>query len=138
MSNCYKAQEMSMKSKEYALTKNREGWLGMFTDDAVVMDPVGVSPMDPTGLGHNGKAAISAFYDKHMATANLVEFEIQHSIPAGDSCANLVYLKNQITDDLAITQYMIVVYTANDEGMLTSLKAHWEWKKLEEQLSGAA
>ena len=135
MANGYKAQAMSLKSKEFALNKDREGWLGMFTEDAVVMDPVGESPMDPAGLGHQGKEAISAFYDKHMATANIVEFEIQQSIPAGDTCANLVHLKNKVSDEVTLEQYMIVLYTANDEGQLTSLQAYWDYNKLIEQFS---
>lgn len=135
MANCYKAQEMSFKSKEFALTKNRDGWIGMFAKDAVVMDPVGKSDMDPTGLGHRGTEAISAFFDNFVATANMVEFDIKESIPAGDTCANLVHMKNKISDELTAEQDMIVLYTANDEGKLISLKAYWEYDKFMQQLS---
>jgi len=140
MGNCYKAQEASFKSREYALAKDREGWLGLFADDAIVMDPVGVSPLDPTGLGNKGKEAIGAFYDMVIANADM-EFVIETSIPAGDECANLIDLTNRM-GDMVLKNKMIVVYTANDEGKIISLKAYWEYSKLQaqidEQMAGQA
>ena len=41
MANCYKAQEASYKSIEYAAAKDKERWLDLFSDDAVIQDPVG-------------------------------------------------------------------------------------------------
>ena len=58
------AVEANKQSIRYAMEGNREGWLGLYTDDAVVCDPVGKSPMDPTGNGNVGKEAIAAFFDK--------------------------------------------------------------------------
>ena len=133
MGNCYKAQQASFKSREFSLGKNREGWLALFAEDALVQDPVGVSPLDPTGLGHKGKEAIGNFYDLVIANSNM-DFVIESSIPAGDSCANVVDLKNTISAGMVIETRMVVVYTANDEGKLVSLQAYWEYSKVEEQL----
>ena len=33
---------------------DREAWLALFSDDAVVEDPVGPSMFDPEGTGHRG------------------------------------------------------------------------------------
>ncbi len=137
MGNCYKAQEASFKSREFSLAKNREGWLGLFAEDAIVQDPVGVSPLDQTGLGHKGKEAIGKFYDLVIANSNM-EFVIESSIPAGDSCANVVDLKNKISADVVIETQMIVVYTANDEGKIVSLQAYWEYSKVQEQFDKLA
>jgi hypothetical protein len=42
--------------------RDRDGWL--FTDDAVVQDPIGPSPFDPDGNGHQGRlAALRAFWE---------------------------------------------------------------------------
>lgn len=133
MGNCLKAQAASFKSREYSLAKDKEGWLGLFADDALVQDPVGVSPLDPTGLGHKGKEAIGNFYDMIIANSNM-DFVIESSIPAGDSCANVVDLKNTISDDAVIETRMVVIYTANDEGNLISLQAYWEYDKVQEQI----
>lgn len=133
MGNCYKAQQASIQSREFALQKNRTGWLDLFADDAIVQDPVGISPLDPAGQGHRGKEAIAAFYDRVIANSNM-EFVIEHSIPAGDACANLVELKNTIADNAVLETTMIVVYTANDEGKLVLLQAYWEYDKLQQQM----
>lgn len=134
--NAYLAQEASFRSGEYVVAGNKAAWLELFADDAVVEDPVGVSPLDPTGLGHRGREAISAFWDQVIGPGN-IQFNILSSHPAGDQCANVVDLVNTLADDVQIETRMVVVYTANDEGRLTSLKAYWEYSKVEEQLSRA-
>jgi len=129
MGNCYKAQEASYRSREYAMAKDKERWLNLFTDNAVVQDPVGVSPLDPTGLGHKGKEAIAQFWDMVIAPTEM-DFRIQSSHPAGDECANFVHLINKLPGGIEIDMHMVVVYTANDEGKITNLKAYWEYEKV--------
>ena len=133
MANCLKAQQASFKSRDFALAKNRDGWLSLFADDAVVMDPVGISPLDLTGEGQRGKQAIGEFYDNVVAYADM-DFEIRCSIPAGDECANMIDLTNRIPGGGEIHTQMIVVYTANDDGKICSLKAYWEFEKVAKQL----
>ncbi len=133
MANCYKAQEASYKSAEWAMAKNKESWLGLFADDAVVQDPVGESPLDPTGLGQKGKEAISKFWDMVIAPGEM-DFRIQSSHPAGDECANVVKLTNKMPGGIIINLDMVVVYSANEEGKITSLKAYWEYGKIQEAL----
>ena len=129
MANCYKAQEASFKSAEYAMSKNKEAWLNLFSDDAVVQDPVGISPLDPTGLGQRGKEAISRFWDMAIAPGQL-DFRVQSSHPAGNECANVVKLTNKMPGGIEINVHMVVVYTADDEGKITSLRAYWDYSKL--------
>lgn len=43
------AQRLSMKSVELVRAGARDAWLDLFAEDAVVEDPVGVSPFDPSG-----------------------------------------------------------------------------------------
>lgn len=128
MGNCYKAQEASFQSGKYVLAGDREGWLSLFADDAVVQDPVGESPLEPTGKGHRGKEAIAGFYDMIIAPGDMQKFEITGSHPAGDECANVVEIRN-LLGDTVVEMQMVVVYTANDEGKLTSLKAYWDYNK---------
>lgn len=133
MENGYKAQEASKKSAENVMGKNREGWLALFADDAVLQDPVGISPLDPTGEGHKGIEAITAFYDSVIASGNIT-MEIINSHPCGDECANVVKLSNDIGGGMVIKTEMVAVYKANDEGKIVLLKAYWEYSKIEEQL----
>lgn len=136
MGNGIKAQQASYRSRENALAKNRAGWLALFADDAVVQDPVGVSALDPTGKGHRGKEAIGRFFDTVVAAANM-DFEIDKSIPSGDECANLVVITHKLPNGKTLPMDMVVVYTANDEGLITSLKAYWEFEKLTERMMKA-
>ena len=133
MGNGLKAQEASKNSAKNVMGKNRDGWLALFADDAVLMDPVGESPLDPTGLGHRGKEAIAAFYDNVIAMGNIT-MEVLYSHPAGDECANVVKLTNDMGHGMVIKTDIVAVYTANDDGKITSLKAYWEYSKVAEQL----
>ena len=46
-----KAQELGFLSRDYAVAKDKKNWLSLFADDAIVQDPIGVSPLDPEGEG---------------------------------------------------------------------------------------
>ena len=150
MANCYLAQEASRKSGKYVVEGNKQAWLALFADDAIVQDPVGISPLDPSGLGHRGKKAIEAFWDMAMPNG-IASFEIRESHPAGDSCANVVTLSNRLPDGTEIKTDCVAVYTADDAGRntssgvsskaraadagrITSLRAYWDFNTLAEQL----
>lgn len=57
---------------------DRGAWLALFTEDAIVQDPIGPSPFDPDGTGHRGPEAIAAFYDDVIASG-VVSFDIRES-----------------------------------------------------------
>ena len=137
MANCYLAREASRKSGKYVVEGNKAAWLDLFADDAIVQDPVGVSPLDPSGLGHRGKEAIGAFWDMAMPNG-IASFDIRESHPAGDSCANVVTLSNRLPDGTLIKTDCVVVYTANDQGKLSSLRAYWDFSTLAAQLEKMA
>ncbi|WP_374961359.1 nuclear transport factor 2 family protein [Spongiibacter tropicus] len=128
------AQQASERSGQYVSAGNREAWLSLFADDAVVQDPVGVSPLDPTGAGHKGKEAIAAFWDMVIAPGS-IDFTIVSSHPAGDECANVVHMVNAMPGDMKIVVDMVVVYAANADGKLTSLKAYWDYDSVMSQLA---
>ena len=128
-----KAQELSFLSRKYAVNKQKSDWLELFSDDAIVEDPIGESPLDPIGKGHNGKAAIETFYDTVIANGDLV-FEIVESIPCGDECANFANITNMI-DGAEIKTKMIVIYRVNSDDKIVSLRAFWDYKAMEQQLS---
>ena len=43
------ARELARRSQSAVHRKDREAWLGLFAPDAVVADPIGPPPLDPTG-----------------------------------------------------------------------------------------
>ena len=129
-----KAQELSFLSRDYAVAKDKENWLALFAKDALVQDPIGNSPLDPEGNGHRGIAAIEKFYDTVIANGD-IEFTIIESIPCADECANYAQIVN-LVGDIKIETKMIVIYRINSNNKIESLRAFWDYQKMEKQLNG--
>ena len=128
-----KAQELSFLSRDYAVAKDKENWLELFAKDALVQDPIGRSPLDPEGNGHKGIAAIEKFYDTVIANGD-IEFTIIESIPCADECANYAQIVN-LVGDIKIETKMIVIYRINSNNKIESLRAFWDYQKMEKQLN---
>ena len=127
-----KAQELGFLSRDYAVAKDKQNWLDLFAEDAIVQDPIGKSPLDPVGDGHKGKEAIENFYDTVIANGN-IEFNILESIPCADECANFAEIINEV-GDVKIETKMIVIYRVNSDDKIVSLRAFWDYEKMEDQL----
>jgi hypothetical protein len=127
--NEHPARRAALLSREYVHSKNREGWLGLYAEDAIIEDPIGVSPIDPEGKGHRGPAAREAFWDNFIAPAN-INIDILDSYAAGMEVANHVVIS--VTVDLgegkALQQKVhgVITYKVNEEGKLLALRAYWE------------
>ena len=127
-----KAQELGFLSRDYAVAKDKKNWLALFDENAIVQDPIGKSPLDPEGHGHKGIAAIERFYDTVIANGD-IEFNILESIPCAEECANLAEIIN-IVGDVKIETKMIVIYRVNSSDKIVSLRAFWDYQKMEDQL----
>jgi steroid Delta-isomerase len=88
------------RSREAAMARDKEAWLAVFADDAIVEDPIGPSHFDPEGKGHRGKEAIAKFYDMAIAPSELA-FNFEKTYRCGNE-------------------------EANDEGKMIALRAYWE------------
>lgn len=128
-----KAQELGFLSRDYAVAKDKKNWLSLFADDAIVQDPIGVSPLDPEGEGHKGIEAIEKFYDSVIANGN-IEFNILESIPCANECANYAQIVN-VVGDVKIETKMIVIYCINSSNKIQSLRAFWDYQNMENQLN---
>ena len=127
-----KAQELGFLSRDFAVAKDKQNWLDLFAEEAIVQDPIGKSPLDPIGDGHKGKEAIEKFYDTVIANGN-IEFNILESIPCADECANFAQIVN-VVGDVKIETQMIVIYRVNSNHKIVSLRAFWDYQKMEDQL----
>ncbi len=127
--NEHPARRAALLSREYVHNKDRAGWLGLYAEDAIIEDPIGVSMIDPEGKGHRGPAAREAFWDNFIAPAN-IHIDILDSYAAGNEVANHVVLTITIDmgDGKALRQKVhgIFTYHVNDEGKLLSLRGFWE------------
>lgn len=124
------ARDVAKASMAAVEAGDRDAWLGLFTDDAVVEDPVGPSPFDPSGAGHHGRDAIAAFYDTVIASGR-VSFEIRESYAAGRECANVGTITTALPDGGRAVVDGVYVYRTDGNDRLTALRAYWEVDNVE-------
>ena len=129
MSDEHPARAVSKRSIAAVKAKRKEDWLALFAPDAVIEDPVGKSPIDPSGNGHRGPAAIAKFWDNQIA-ANDIHFEVRESYAAGNECANVGTISIGMPNGMKARCDGVFVYRVDDAGRLISLRAFWEFEKM--------
>jgi steroid delta-isomerase len=124
------AYDMGRKSMAMAEAKDRDGWLGLFADDAVIQDPVGPSVFDPDGEGHQGKEAIAAFYDNVISTSESLKFDMRQWAECGDECVFAGSLRITLPGGQTGTVELVNLYRVTGDGKVASLRSFWEFDKL--------
>ena len=97
------ARRASQASYAAVVAKDKQRWLSLFADDAVLEDPVGPSFFDPEGSGHHGKEAIAAFWDAAIAPVAEFTFTIRDSFAGGNACANVGTFSTRMEDGTLAT-----------------------------------
>ena len=120
------ARELGIRSRAAVAAKDRDAWLALFTEDAVVADPIGPSPLDPAGKGHHGRAAIAAFYDNVIAPNESIGFTITNSFLCGDEVANVGVIRITFEGGSAVEVDGVYVYRRSPDDRIASLRAFWE------------
>jgi steroid Delta-isomerase len=105
---------------------DREGWLALFADDAVVEDPIGPSAFDPEGKGHRGREEIAAFYDSVIAPNESVVFTIHQSFLCGEELANVGVIRITLAGGAAVEVDGVYTYRRSPDGRIAALRAYWE------------
>ena len=129
MAEEHPARLASQRSMSCAERKAKEEWLALFTDDAILEDPVGSSPLDPEGKGHRGKEALNVFWDSNIANSG-TKFTIRESYVAGNEVANVGRIDLTLADGSTAICDGVFVYKVNDEGKIVSLRTFWECEKM--------
>ena len=127
------ARELGIRSRAAVHAKDRDGWLDLFADDALVQDPIGPSPFDPEGKGHRGKEAIAAFYDSVIAPSEAIDFEIDQSYLAGDGSevADVGVIRTTIAGGThQAVVHVVMTYRSNRANKIAALRAYWEFDGL--------
>ncbi len=118
---------LELAETSLALTKarDRDGWLALFEDDAVVQDPVGSSRTDPSWQGHRGIDAIGKFHDSVISGVETFDYTIERSYTGGDEVALVVNF--QITSAGGTVDMDVVnIYRRSSNGKLASLRSFWD------------
>jgi len=120
------AQDLGKASMAAVEVHDREGWLALFADDAIVQDPIGPSVFDPEGKGHRGLEAIAAFYDNVIAANESIKFTIHQSFLCGDEVANVWVIRITFAGGSAVEVDGVYTYRCSPEGKIAALRAFWE------------
>ncbi len=102
---------------------DKRAWLGLFTDDAEVHDPVG-------SKGHAGAAALERFYDTFIAP-NRIRFDVDHDIVCGQTVVRDLVIVTHMGGtalDVGVPLYIRYEIVAGPDGhpRVRRLYAHWE------------
>lgn len=126
------ARELGIRSRAAVHAKDRDAWLALFADDALVQDPVGPSPFDPAGKGHHGRQAIGAFYDTVIAPSEAITFEITESYLCGDEVADVGIIRTTLAGGThQAVVHGVYTYRSDGAGRIAALRTYWEFDQLE-------
>jgi ketosteroid isomerase-like protein len=131
------ARVMSQRSMDAVGARDKEGWLALWAEDGWVEDPIGVSFIDPTGLGHHGPEARAAFWDSNIGSTEAIRFDIHDSFAAGNEVANVATIHITLPGGTTTRCEGVFVYRLDDEGKLLSLRAFWELDRMMATMSQA-
>lgn len=121
------ARVAAIQSMRLSEAGDAKAWLDLFADDATVQDPYGVSPMDPAGKGHVGKAAIEKFCAAYIRPG-AIRFEIRQTVTSGDACVNVGTIFVKRPDGGASWSEVVNVYEVNAAGKITLLRSYWDFE----------
>ena len=116
---------------------DRGAWLALFTEDAVVEDPIGPSMFDPEGMGHRGIRAIGDFYDNVIAVNESIRFDILQSFLCGDEVANVGVIRITFPGGSSVEVDGVYTYRRTPEGKLATIRAYWEQDGIRAVAEGA-
>lgn len=129
------AVQANIQSTTLAAQGDKTGWLALYAENALLKDPVGISPLEPTGEGHKGKAAIERFWDTVIGPSNITLNVKQRIISGPRNCAVLQEVVNDMGEGKSTTVPMIATYEVNEAGLITEMCAYWDFDGLIAQMS---
>jgi steroid delta-isomerase len=119
------AAELADASMQAAVAGDREGWLALYSEDAVLEDPVGPSPWDPEGNGHRGKQALADFWDRVIGPNRGLQFKVRERYTGGREVATVLTVSSALPDGQRVEIGMVTIHSSNDQGLIRSLRAFW-------------
>lgn len=116
-------KDIPVASMSAVNARDREGWLALFAEDALIQDPVGPSAWDPKGEGLRGKQAIAGFYDMFSKFQQSLAYDIHHLTTGNNEVAVFVTLHSTLNDGTINSVKAINIYKAAEDGRIQSLRS---------------
>ncbi|MBX7435304.1 ketosteroid isomerase family protein [Mycobacterium sp. Y57] len=120
------------RSLSAAGAHDRDGWIGLFTEDGVVEDPVGSRP-------HRGRDAVGGFYDTFIGPRDIA-FVAGTDLVVDSTVLRDVELQIAMTPALMLRVPTFIRYDLSTEGAelrIAALSAYWELPAMIRQFAGA-
>jgi hypothetical protein len=112
--------------------KQRELWLGAFSDEALLEDPVGHAP------SRRGADEIAGFWDAGIASLEAVRFDVQRAHEGPDEALMLVNVTARAPGGATASYDAALHYTFDAHGAIVSLRAFWDLPAVVAQFAGHA
>ncbi len=101
-------------------TGDRSAWLSLFSDDAVLIDPVGAP-------SNQGRDAIATFWDRIHQLPMVFEPRVERIVVCGSEAMALFRMVSRPAEGTGGMSVAIVdTFEVDDDGCITSLKAYWD------------
>ena len=110
---------------------DRDGWLGLFAEDAHLEDPVGQPARD--GLGAN-----AAFWDAGIAALEAVRFDVRKVHEIAEKTVVLADITVTAPGGASATYDAVLHYAIGEDGAIRSLRAFWDPQAVMAQLASSA
>ena len=123
------ARDACIRSIQLAQDGDGKAWLELFAENAVVQDPYGPSPFDPSGKGHQGKSAIKKFCADHIRPGT-IRFQIRQALSCGDSCVCVGTITTKAPDGKVAWCEIVNVYEVDETGKITLLRSYWDFEAM--------
>ena len=106
---------------------DRAAWLSTFAESATQEDPVG-------SRVRRGRAEIGEFWDTAMAAYDSIEIVPDNVFVVGNEAA-MQWTIIALSGRAGVTLAGVDVFTFDDAGYITSVRAYWERPRAEEHIS---
>jgi hypothetical protein len=131
--------ELVSRSPAAVASHDKQAWLDLFSQLAVVQDPVGTAPHRRTA-GDAGAAPeedpLGRFWETFIAP-NRISFTAYQDIVIGDEVVRDVSIRSELPSGLSIEVPAYLLYRTTDEdgeARIDALMAHWELRSLLRQV----
>ncbi|MFA5375029.1 MAG: nuclear transport factor 2 family protein [Dehalococcoidia bacterium] len=118
-------------SPELVGKHDRQGWLNLFSTNAIVQDPVGAGPNCKGKDMRKGKDALGRFYDIFIGP-NTIKFDVHQDIVVGNEMVREVSIHTTLPNGAITIVHCFLLYKVVEEGgqlKIEALRAHWNFGK---------
>ncbi len=97
------------------MARDKEAWLAVFADDAIVEDPIGPSHFDPRGQGPPRQGCDREVL-RHGDSPSTLTFNFEKTYQCGNEEANVGHIVIESSGYRVIAEGGVFTYRVNDDG----------------------